>query len=417
MTRPSIARVLPALVAAVLFQPVVRAQPVTMPTAVDDVFSIESSVSMERHSNVFGVPDGPSDSILRGLFGVRFDRNVSLQRFSVHASVEPTKFVDNSNFDFVGYRAGANWDWAVGRPLFGQLTARIARYQPSFYDQGFTLDGQDPTDDASGRNIQRVAFLRGLGAFRLTQSWSVFAAADRQSVDHDAVAQRPADTDVTGVEAGLRFSPGTGNEFDFFYRRAEGDYPNRQVLDEAGNPLGDAIDNAYTQDSLLSRITWRPNEALRVAGQAGWTRREFENLPQRNFRGPTVGLDVAWQVGGFTTLRLDLIRTIVSDDAITSSYVDVQTIAFRPTVRPTARISVEGLASTSRRAYEGDPGPALTGAEVRSDRINELGLRFNYEIARRVFSYAELRRVERTSNFARFEFTDDIVGVGLRGEF
>jgi hypothetical protein len=401
MTRLPIHRVLPALVAAALFHPAARAQPVTMPTAVEDVFSIESAVSLEHHSNVFGVSDGPSDSLVRGLFGVRFDRNVSLQRFSVQASVEPTKYIDNSAFDFVGYRAGATWDWAIGRPLFGQLTARIARSQASSYDQGLTLDDPGLTLDASRRNIQRINFLRALGAFRLTQSWAVFAAADRQGVDHAAAAQRIADTDVTGMEAGLRFSPGTGNEFDFLYRRAEGDYPNAPI-------------NDYTQDSLLSRLTWRPNDALRVTGQAGWTNRKFETLPQRDFEGPTVGLDVAWQVGGFTTLRVDLVRTIDSDDTITASYADVQTIAFRPSMQPTARIRLEGVAATSRRAYEGDPDPLFA---ARRDRINELGLRMNYEIARRIFSYIEVRRVERDSNVARFDFTDNIVGVGLRGEF
>jgi hypothetical protein len=409
-TIPRLPASLAALAAAAILYPAAHAQPVGMPTAVEDVFSIESSVSMEHHSNVFAVPDGPSDTILRGMFGVRFERNVSLQRFSANAAVEPTKFVDQSAYDFVGYRAGANWDWAIGRPLFGQLTARVARFQPSFYDVDYAVD-------ADQRNIQRVVFLRGLGAFRLTQSWSVFAAVDHQTVDHASSSLRPADNDVTGLEAGLRFSPGTGNELDFFYRRTEGDFPNRQVFDETGNQLPDAIDNAYTQDSLLSRITWRPNEATSVTGQAGWTRRNYENLPERDFRGPTVGLDIGWQVGGFTTLRLDLIRTIISDDAITSSYVDVQTVAFRPTMQPTARISLEGLVSTSRRAYEGDPGPVLTDVPVRSDRINELGLRLNYEVARRVFSYIELRRVERDSNVARFEFTDDIVVVGLRASF
>jgi hypothetical protein len=390
----------------------VAAQPVPMPVAVEDVMSIETQASVTRHSNVFAIPDGPADTVVRGVLGLRFDRDVSLQRFSANAQIEPTRYLDHPDYDFVGFRAGANWDWAIGRPLFGQLSARIGRAQSSFYDVDFAQN-----------NLQRVMFLRALGAFRLTQSWSVFAATDHQRLENSAAEQRPADSDITGLEAGLRFSPGTGSEFDFLIRRAEGDYPNRQVRDALGELLRDTlgnlvtIDNAYTEDALLARIGWQPSEAMRLAGQAGWTRRSFDNLGERDFSGPTVGLDLQWQVGGFTTLRADIVRTIVSDDALTSSYVDVQTLAIRPSMQPTARINLEAVLSVSRRNYEGDPGFVLTDASVRRDRLQELGLRANYEVARRIFAYIEARRLMRSSNYDRFEFRDDTVGVGLRALF
>lgn len=395
-----------SLAIAALTPGLLSAQPVTMPTADNDVLVYETAASIEHHSNIFAVPNGSSDRVVRGVLGVRFERELSLQRFTANASVEPTKFIDNSRFDFVGYRAGVVWDIEIGRPLFGQLTARTARSQSSFYDVDF---GQE--------NLETVTFLRGLGGFRLTQSWSVFGAFDHQRVDNSADARAASDNNVTGTEAGLRYSPGTGSEFDFFYRRAEGEYPNRQVLDASGNVLPVQIDNAYTQDALLARIAYRPSDASRISGQAGWTRREFENLPQRDFSGPTVGLDVEWAVGGATTMRVDLIRTIVSDEALSSNYVDVQTLALRPTMRPTARITLDGLVSFSRRSYEGDPGFVLTGAAIRRDRLNEIGLRVNYEIARRLFSYIEARRVDRSSNYSQFEFTDNIVGVGIRALF
>jgi hypothetical protein len=391
---------------AALAPGLLAAQPVTMPTAENDVLVWEAAATVENHSNIFAIPGGPRDTVIRGVLGTRFEREVSLQRVTVNASLEPTKFIDFSEYDYVGYRAGVNWDWAIGRPLFGQLTARAARFQTSFYDADF-----------GANNLEKLFFVRGLGGFRITQSWSVFAAADHQRVTNSEIAQRQADNDVLGLEAGLRFIPGTGSEFDFFYRRAEGDYRNRQVLDAAGNPLPGAIDNAYTQDALLSRIAYAPSDRSRITGQAGWTRRQFENLPQRDFSGPTVGLGIDWAMTGATTLRADVIRTIVSDEALTSNYVDVQTLALRPTMRPTARITLDALVSFSRRAYEGDPGFVLLGGPVRRDRLNELGLRGNYEIARRIFSYVELRRVDRSSNYDRFEFTDNIVGVGVRGQF
>ena len=99
---------------------------------VEDVFSIDAGASVEHHSNIFRVANGASDTVVRALLGVRFERDISLQRVTAYATLEPAKYLNFSSYDYVGYTAGGTWAWEVGRPVFGELTARFAQFQTPF---------------------------------------------------------------------------------------------------------------------------------------------------------------------------------------------------------------------------------------------------------------------------------------------
>jgi hypothetical protein len=382
------------------------AQPVTMPTQVPDVFSWEVGGGVETHSNIFRTPNASSDTLLRGLLGVRFEREVSLQRFSLFANVQPVKYMEFSRYDYVGWAAGGAWDWEVGRPVFGRLSATYDRSQTPFDSIGFAQN-----------NLQDIVFLRGLVGLRMTQAWSLIGALDYRDFGNSLITQRPADSTRTGIEAGTRFAPGTGLELDFVYRRENGDMPNRQVFDSTGNLLPGAIDNAFSQDAVLTRITYRPSDVSRISGNVGYTRRNYENISQRDFSGVTAGLDFEWPLTGQVVMRAAVFRTIDSADLLTASYADVRGFSLRPVWSVTSRLALEGLAAWSTRKFLGDPGFVLSGAPVRDDKFLDIGIRANYEVARRVFLYADVRRTNRNSNYADFEFTDNWWGLGVRALF
>ena len=382
------------------------AQPVTMPTRVADVFSVEVGGLVESHSNLFRVPGGDGDTLLRGLLGVRFEREFSLQRFSGYLNIAPVKYLNYSSYDYVGWAGGAIWDWELGRPFFGRFSATYDRTQSSFDAVG-----------AAQNNLQTTILLRALAGFRLTQAWSLIGAVDHRTFENSAAAQKPADSTRTGIEAGTRYAPGNALELDFVYRRESAELPNRQVFDSAGNLLPGAIDNAFSQDAALTRLSYRPTDTSRITGNIGFTRRSYDNIPQRDFSGITGGLEFEWPLSGAVVMRAAVFRTLDSADLLTASYADVRGIALRPTWALTGRVSIDGLLLFDTRSYEGDPGFVLSGAAVRKDRFTDLGVRVNYEFARRVFLYSDLRRTSRSSNYAAYEFTDNWFTVGVRASF
>lgn len=384
----------------------VLAQPVTMPTQVADVFSIDVGGSMEHHDNIFRVKNGPSDTVLRGLIGARFERDISLQRVSLYGTLEPVKYLDNSNYDYLGYTAGAVWDWEVGRPVFGQFSARTARTQSPFDSIGGAQD-----------NLQDTVLLRGLVGFRLTQSWAAIGALDWYDVDNSLATQQGSNYERTGYEAGFRYAPGTGARLDFVYRNDQGDYPNRQVFDSLGNLLPGAVDNGYTQNSLLMRVAYRPSDASSIGGSIGFTRRDYDNVPERDFSGLTGSVDVEWPLSGAIQMRATVYRLLESEELLTSSYADVIGFRLTPLWTLSSRVGIEGILLYEDRRYEGDPGFVFTGAEIRKDQVFDFGVRVNYEVARRMFVFADLRRRDRGSNYDQYNYTDNWFGLGIRAAF
>lgn len=406
MTTSSIRRLSTALS---MLAPAVNAlaQPVSAPIPVEDVLSVDAAASVEHHSNIFRVTDGASDTVVRALLGVRFERDISLQRITAYATVEPAKYLNFSSYDYFGYTAGGTWAWEVGRPLFGEVTARFARFQTPF---DAIPGGQN--------NLQTLQFGRALFGFRMTQNWSVIGAVDDAVGANSLASQAASDFNRIGAELGVRrVAAGSATDVDFVWRHENGNYPNQQVFDANGNLLPAAVDNAYSQDAVLMRISYRPTDTSRISGNIGYTRRSYQNVSQRDFSGVTGGMDFEWPLSGAVTMRAAIFRTIDSATLPTANYIDAMGIAFRPTWQIGARTSIDAVLAVAARSYKGDPGFVLDGTPVRKDNLNEVGLRLNYEVARRVFVFADAARIDRTSNYAQYAFTDNWFGIGVRAAF
>jgi hypothetical protein len=399
-----------ALLSIALGSAVAQAQPALFPEteiAPDQADALRFGVGadLEYHSNLFALPSNArSDTILRVPLSVLYIRDFGRQQLRLDAQAIPTKYFSNSRLDFVGYSAGGRWDVELGRPLYTQLEARFDRFRTPF-SSTFT------------DNLEDRVLLRALGGFRFTPAWSVFGAVDQNTLDNSAVAQRQNDYTFRGYEGGLRYEPGNATDVDFFYRRTDGAYPNRQVLDANGNVLPGGIDNAFTQDAFLGRLVYKPSTDTRITGTAGYTRRDYATLPQRNFNGLTAGAIMEWAWTGSVIMRVNVLRDIIADTSINASYAEIQRLAFEPSIRLTGRTTLIPLASWERRNYAGDPGFLISGDPQRRDRLTRLGLEARYEFARNVFLNGFAWSQRRSSNYEQFEFTDTVLGAGFRAYF
>jgi hypothetical protein len=371
-----------------------------------DTVRFSVGFDLERHSNLFAIPNGPSDTMLRVPLSVFYDRDFGNQRLRLDATATPVKYLDNSRLDYVGYNAGGVWDIEFGRPAYGQLEGRLSRLRTPF-DSSLT----------AVENLENRRFLRGLAGFRMTPSWSLFGAVDQAVLDNSGTISRQNDYTFFAYETGLRYEPGNATDIDFFYRRTDGDYPNRQVLDSNGNVLPGGVDNNFKQDALLGRLTYKPTYDTSVTGTAGWTRRDYANVPERNFTGLTLGVLADWQWSGAVRMRLNLVRDIIPDTSLNASWVEIQRIAFDPQIRISGRTTLVPTLSWERRLYDGDPGFVISGNPARRDTLTRWGLEARYEFARNVYLNGYFWSLKRGSNYALYEFTDNVLGLGVRSYF
>jgi hypothetical protein len=384
-----------------------RPQPVAMPTmALDPPLSIDAALDLEYHSNIFRIADGPADTVARALLGLRFEREFSLQRISLNAFITPVKYFEQSSYDYLGYGVAATWDIEFGRPVFGQIALRFARDQTPFDVIGLAQN-----------NLLDLRMARGLAGWRITQAWAVIGAIDTWASDNSLDSQKQADYTRNGLEAGVRYLPGGALELDMVWRRETANYPNRQVTDSVGNLLPAAVDNAYAQDTPLARVSYRPSDATRITGLAGYTRRRYENLPQRDFSGVTGGFDAEWPATAAFLLRGSILRSIEVVELTSANYIDVRSINIRPVWQMSGRTALEPLVGVAGRRYLGDPGFVVSGSPVRVDRLREAGLRLRYDLGRRTVAHLEYRYLSRNSNYPVNDFKDHWVGIGVRASF
>ena len=210
----------------------------------------------------------------------------------------------------------------------------------------------------------------------------------------------------------MRYAPGTGTELALVYRNSNGDYPNRQVVDAGGGVLGTSVDNGYTQNEVLLRAQYKPDEDSRIFGQVGLTRRSFDNLPERDFSGPTARITYDFRPGGRFFMTADLIRDIASEEVLTSNYVDTRKVALRPSFRLTGKTTLTGNFSYAKLSYEGDPGFVAASAQVREDDITEFGLSLELQYSRNITFSARMGRQERDSNLNNVKYTNNYFGIG-----
>ena len=383
-----------------------------------DVIRIEGGGSLERHSNIFKLPSGVdptsiygkstrSDTIVRGNVGITFDREVSLQRFRADARIEPTKYVSYSKFDYLGYSGGLNWDWAIGQAIYGTLGVRVGQTLSSFLNTFTTGD----------KNLERRQSYYGSAGLRLTPSWSAFVGIDQTRLDNSVALFQSSNYTYTSGEGGMRFAPGTGTEISLVARHTNGDYSNLQLFDVLGNVLAQGIDNSFKQNALLARMQIKPSDDSRIAGEIGYTKRDYNSVPQRDFSGVTAAMNLEWKPTGAFFMKVDLVRDLTSPNFLTANYVDLTELRLYPTVVLTGKMTLNGRLTYGQASYKGDPGFVASAGPVRKDNLTTVGAQLAYEFSRNLTFTADIRQERRSSNYNNFEFTDNIVGVGVLAKF
>jgi hypothetical protein len=386
-------------------------------TPADDVINLTAGVGITRDSNVLRISDeadpqpygsdSRSDTILNGRLGIGFDKRISQQRLQANAEVQGFKYNEFDDFDNIGYDAGLNYDWVIGRPFFGRAGGRFLRFQPAIQDRNI---GQTVVE----RNEVERQTLYLNGGVRFTPSWSAIAGWDLDRRRNTSSLYEDSDADYNSIEAGARYAPGTGLEVDFVYRRTDGDYKILQVNGPDGLPLlGGPRSSDFKQDALLARIAYRPTEDSRIAGRIGYTDRAYDVDSSRDFSGITTGFDIGWAQSGAVQWLVSFSRDIEPDDsAITSGYADAKSFAIRPTIQATGKIRVMPFFQYIDRTFKGEGLP-----DEREEDFQAFGVTVDYEIRRNLNALLDLRREQRNSNADILDFDANIVSLGLQVRF
>ena len=332
--------------------------------------------------------------------GLDMDWRIHRQVLKARLEANQRRFDTYKQQNFNGHNGLLQWDWRVGKYAAGDLGYSEVRTQSSFTDL------QNPI-----RNLLTTRQTYAHGGVKLSLPWQVNLGVVRTDAENSAASQRVLNYQENKYSAGLQYQTTKGSTLEFVTQYRQGEYPNRQIVGVA--PVG----NDYRQYDNGFAGTWAPSAKTQLKGQLNYTRRLYEDVPQRNFSGITGRAAAEWMVTGKTSLDMALYRDIGVVENNTASYSLNQGLALGADWLPTAKLAFIGRAVRERQTYEGDPGFVLSNAPTRQDDVTHLQFEAQYKVLRKTRLGLVLQHGERQSNqaLAGYRFSSALVNV--RSEF
>ena len=337
-------------------------------------------------------PNGRSDTIFR--LGAALDANIpiSRQNILVNARVERRDYDRYDVLDHTAYRGNAAWNWTVGNDWSGDVGYLRDHYLSSL------ADIQRPLKDM----IDLDYFYANAG-YRIDARWRARAGYEYRRYEHDEPTQTALDTHTNSVIVGADYLTSAQNSVGAQFRYGEGSYPNQQL-------------NDYKEYETSAVARWVVTGKSTFTGRLGYTKREHDFVPQRDFSGVTGRLVDHWFVANKTLLNFALYREIGSYIDTQSSYVINQGGSFGPAWAPTEKLIFQARLVYEKRDYEGSPATAVPGTITREDTFKGIRLSGGWTPRRNIEIVVSVDHGNRDSNItsSSYDFTSVLANAKLK---
>jgi len=359
----------------------------------------------DRDSNPFRLsstdptPGSRSDSIYRAGAGIRAELPSGRQRFVLEARGQRNDYKGFDLLDHTSYGAGASWRWAIGNQWSGEAGIARKRFLGSLDDV------QAPVKDMITEDRTFVS-----AGYLVTPRWRIRGALDWLRWDHDDPVRAELDARIWSATGGLDYVTPANNSIGGQIKVSEGEYPNQQAVGSA------LVVNDYREIEASLVMHWIVTGKSTLDARAGYTRRDHDQLPQRDFDGFTGRLGLDWFVAAKTLLNFGLWREIQSTDDASASYVLSEGWSIGPAWAPTVKLVFQGRYFRENREFKGDPAGLVIGVP-REDSFDGFGLTAGYTPVRNVHLSIGAEWGDRTSNVIGRDFDYRLVSANARIRF
>ncbi|HZF25648.1 MAG TPA: XrtB/PEP-CTERM-associated polysaccharide biosynthesis outer membrane protein EpsL [Steroidobacteraceae bacterium] len=379
-------------------------EPRTDPIRFDAFAGAVSDNNLFRLSNddpallLLGTND-TSDVIRRLGADVDAELDLSQQKLLFDAMVARNSFQTFDELDNTAYRGALDWQWKVGGAWSGTLGGSTERALANFSEL------QAPIKDMITQDNAHVT-----AAFQLLSSWRLRAGYDYARYEHSNDLRTILDNDAQTGVVGIDYVSPAQTFVGLQFQTIDGNYPNRQVVATS------LVDNDYREYETSLVFGWPFSGRTRFDARAGYTDRQYDDVPQRNFQGPTGRAALTYSLTPKTLLDLTAYREISSVEDLDASYVVADGgklgFAWAPSVKAVLQFEVK----YEDRDLEGNPGFVLGLGPQRHDitRTARIGAGF------RPWDYFEItlgyELGTRTSNvpLAEYDYNEAMANFTLR---
>ncbi|MBT9566916.1 MAG: outer membrane beta-barrel protein [Thiobacillus sp.] len=332
--------------------------------------------------------------------GINANLKVSRQVIKARAELNRTEFDTYDTLDYDGRDLLLQWDWLAGSRLTGNVGVAEKLTQASY------ANVRQPVS-----NLVRTR--RGFfqGAFKVGSPWQVLFGTERIQTNNDAIAQQAQNATTDSVNTGVQYQTAKGSTLALMSRYTDGHYPNRQLIGTT------PVNNDYRQWDNGVVMGWAPSGKTKMAGTLNYTRRNYADLPQRNFSGLTGLLSMDWMVTGKTTLKTEVHRDIGAIDNTTASYTVNNGVSLGVDWNPTAKLALNTRLRYDSIDFSGDPAPTLAGRSAREDQLTTMQAGVEYAVLRNTQLGLFLQRGIRRSSEPLSAYDYNSAHLTVRSQF
>ena len=354
--------------------------------------------------NLFRLPDGDrpfiegnkrprSDRINIATFSGSFDRVYSRQRLVADISVSHHEYQEFKHLDYTAKNVRAGWYWAVGSMWSGVLVADQSQLPRSFSDRANTV-----------RSVNTYRHYAFDARYLLHPEWMLGAGLARIDSRFDDRVSASSEYVEDGLEALATFRSMTGSTFALVARAADGRYPARTA--------SETTVTAYDQREIQVRIDWAASAHSRITGYAGHTWREYPELAEKNFSGPTGRLTYDWAPSSKVALGVTVRREMGAREDVVDNFVVTRATSFDPVWSVTGKLRVRGRLEWLARDYEGTP--FIVSGPDRDEKGRSHSVSIEWSPMDDLLLRVGLRREHRSSSDAVRSYADDIISVAIK---
>ncbi|AEG92163.1 XrtB/PEP-CTERM-associated polysaccharide biosynthesis outer membrane protein EpsL [Ramlibacter tataouinensis] len=358
-----------------------------------DTLQFRALAGLQHDSNVLRTRDGESDQVGVLGAGIRFDKQISLQRITIDAEANAYRHRDFSELNYETLNYNAAWNFSLTPRLRGTVSAD----RRQFRDVVDALGGGSAVDLRTERTEQ----VQGL--YEIGGGWRAVGGLLQTRSRSDEPRAFESSPTVRSARVGGGYEFGSGASVYVRYRYGTGEYDNVVV----------GQDFKETEPDIVVR--WPVTAKTTVDARVGYLRREHDDGGGfRDFSGGVFNANAYWDITAKTRLTGGFAREIGSYEFIGGGNVRTNRLYVGPMWMPTELVTVSLRYEREERDW--NVGPASPDA-ARSDTTHYSSAMVEWTPRRFLTLQASLRAERRNSSIAFFDYDATIVGVGAKLTF
>lgn len=371
-----VARALSLLVAAIVLSKAALAD-------AGHVLNYSLGATLIQDSNIFRLAPGVDpqtaigasdrgDMLTTTTAGLSAEKEIGLQRLKLDMQLSQSRYRKFRRLDNDGHSVVANWSWAVGSRLHGELSSSRRTALSGFAQTASTT-----------RNLNTATTHSASLYLKLAADWEAFGVAGNNTSANSAVENQAASYQSHTTEGGLRYTSPAGHQLSVLQRQV------RSAL--------------VREDSLIANGTWAYSAMTQLSGSLGRLRRHVDAGTVPDSSGAIGTLNLNWAPLAKTRFNLALRQEIIPALTDYATSTSVRGAALGVTWTPTAKTTLLFSRERSVTLYSSDP--AVTTIP-REDRLRGGSLSLSYQPERALALTVGLRDESRDSSQSAFGYRD-----------